>query len=109
VLLDRDHQIGHSYLMLKESADANDLRFAWYHRIVPLLQEYFYNDGERLRAVLGDKFVCKPEVGKEAGKALGDLYDGDTPKYEIAMLPGDKFLDSLRELAGASTETDAPN
>jgi len=50
-LLDRDYQIGHSYLMSID--DVEGLRFAWYHRIVPLLQEYFYGDGERLRAVLG--------------------------------------------------------
>ncbi len=36
--LDRDHQIGHSYFMgLKDVAD---LRFAWEHKVVPLLQEY---------------------------------------------------------------------
>lgn len=55
VLLDRDHQIGHSYLI--NVHDIDGLRFAWYYRIVPLLQEYFYQDGERLRAVLGKQFV----------------------------------------------------
>jgi len=48
-LLDRDHQIGHSYLLnLKTLAD---LQFAWYHRVVPLLEEYFYNDATQLLAV----------------------------------------------------------
>jgi hypothetical protein len=33
--LDRDHQIGHSYFM--ELNDVADLRFAWEHKVVPLL------------------------------------------------------------------------
>jgi len=105
-LLDRDHQIGHSYLMLKESASGNDLRFVWYHRIVPLLQEYFYNDGGRLRAVLGDGFVKKSGASTEVAKALGDFYDAEAAKYEIVPLQGDKFLDALKQLVGAA-ETEA--
>ena len=95
-LLDRDHRIGHSYFMgLDGEADANDLRFAWYHRVVPLLQEYFYNDGERLSRVLGKQFVNEVKVG-------GDLCDADTPNYEIALLQGDGFLEALKQLAGAA-------
>lgn len=41
-LIGRDYQIGHSYLIGVRSIE--DLRFAWFHRIIPLLQEYFYND-----------------------------------------------------------------
>jgi 5-methylcytosine-specific restriction protein B len=61
-LIDRDHQIGHSYfcgiinkLRTTGIEDAkNELRFVWYKKIIPLLQEYFYNNGERLKIVLGD-------------------------------------------------------
>ena len=38
-LIDADHQIGHSYFMNIDSTDS--LHFAWYHQIIPLLQEYF--------------------------------------------------------------------
>ena len=69
---------------------------------MPLLQEYFYNDGERLRAVLGEGFVKKVEASKEAAKALGDFYDADAAKYEIAQLHGNKFLDALKQLVGAA-------
>ncbi len=106
-LLDRDHRIGHSYFMgLDGSAGADDLRFVWYHRIVPLLQEFFYNDGERLSAVVGKDFVIQAKVSKGAAVALGDLYDADVPKYGIANLQGDDFLNALKQLAG-ETEPDA--
>lgn len=100
-LLDRDHRIGHCYFLgLKGSEGLDDLRFVWYHRIVPLLQEYFYNDGERLSAVLGKAFVVRAEVSKDAATALGDVYGAETPKYEIARLEGDTFLTALKQLAG---------
>ncbi len=100
-LLDREHRIGHSYFMgLDGLAGVDDLRFVWYRRIVPLLQEFFYNDGERLGAVLGEQFVGKVEIN-------GDLCDTDTPKYEIAPLQGDEFLEALKQLAGAATPKEA--
>jgi len=64
-LIDRDHQIGHSYFcgIIKkinqselESAK-EELQFVWYRKIIPLLQEYFYNDWEQLKLVLGDFVV----------------------------------------------------
>ncbi len=106
-LLDRDHQIGHSYfLSLPANADADDLRFVWYHRVVPLLQEYFYNDGERLRAVLGDNFVQKVEVSKSAATALGDLYDSETVKLEVIELGGDELVAALQRLTGEVPEAE---
>jgi len=59
---DRDHQIGHSYLMrLKECNSreqaVSELWSIWYDEILPLLQEYFYDAPTRLHAVIGDGFV----------------------------------------------------
>jgi 5-methylcytosine-specific restriction enzyme B len=99
-LLDRDHRIGHSYfLCLDADAGVGDLRFVWYHRVVPLLQEYFYNDGERLRAVLGDDFVKRPQVSQGAASALGDLHDPEAARYEVVGLDGDEFIRALQGLA----------
>lgn len=97
-LLDPDHQIGHSYLLNIE--DKDDLRFAWQHRIVPLLQEYFYNDGARLRAVLGAAFVTERALDSATQKALGEAYDSDLKRYEIPDLEDDAFTAALRALAG---------
>jgi 5-methylcytosine-specific restriction protein B len=97
-LLDRDHRIGHSYLM--NLTNEPSLRFAWYARVVPLLQEYFYNDGERLLAVLGPRFVRRTRVSRATAAALGELYDSEQPPHEVARLEGADFLEALRELAG---------
>ena len=48
--LDREHQIGHTYLIRKTSI--KELATAFQHQIMPLLQEYFYDDWEKIRFVL---------------------------------------------------------
>lgn len=103
-LLDRDHQIGHSYLMSIKSTDK--LRFVWYHRVVPLLQEYFYNDGERLKAVLGAAFVSEQKQDGKLFDAPPESFDADTPRYDIRQFDGDDqgFLDALRALSGVTTD-----
>jgi len=101
-LCDRDHQIGHSYLLGVESVER--LQFVWYHCIVPLLQEYFYNDGERLRAVLGDKLVALVDVDQSTQRVLGDLYDREKWSYKIVELEDGAFLDALRQLVGGGDQ-----
>ena len=92
-LLGRDYQIGHSYLMGIETVEA--LHFAWYRQIMPLLQEYFYNDWERLKAVVGDRFVRPAAIDESTQKALGDFYDADN-QYEIhPYSPNTEFLNAL--------------
>ena len=57
VLLDKDHTIGHSYFM--QVTNIEDLEFVFYNEIIPLLEEYFYSDYEKLQLVLGSEFVKK--------------------------------------------------
>ena len=54
-LLDRDHQIGHSYFMNWKNYDMATLKDVWFDEIMPLLNEYFYSDWEKLQAILGGK------------------------------------------------------
>jgi DNA polymerase III delta prime subunit len=90
-LLGRDYQIGHSYLMGAESVES--LHFAWYRQILPLLQEYFYNDWERLRAVVGDRFVKLVELDETTQKALGDLHSLDSQYEGYQHKAGQKALE----------------
>lgn len=57
-LLGQDRQIGHSYFYDIEASAADEsiqILKALANKIIPLLQEYFYNDVEKIRFVLGEK------------------------------------------------------
>lgn len=54
-LLDKDHLIGHSYF-IGVNGDLGKLRESFQHKIIPLLQEYFYGDIARIGLVLGKGF-----------------------------------------------------
>lgn len=55
VLLDRDHRIGHAYFLpLQTEPSVDQLSFVFKAKIMPLLQEYFFDDWERIRWVLND-------------------------------------------------------
>ena len=51
-LYDRDHTIGHAYFI--DVSDLKTLANVFKNKILPLLQEYFYDDWEKIRLVLGD-------------------------------------------------------
>jgi hypothetical protein len=99
-ILDQDHQIGHSYFM--NIANLADLRFVWKHRILPLLQEYFYNDGERLQAILGDRFVVLQATGGESD--WSDRYGSENNQYQLPELSDEAFILALKELSGTAPE-----
>jgi 5-methylcytosine-specific restriction enzyme B len=61
-LLDRDHCIGHSYFMhLKPSSPLSDLAEVFRRSVIPLLQEYFFDDWGRIRLVLNDHRKQNPQ------------------------------------------------
>ena len=57
VLLGRDYLIGHSYFLpLKDAEDKEEmLSDIFKNKIIPLLQEYFFEDWERIQWVLNDQ------------------------------------------------------
>ena len=67
-LLNKDHLIGHSYFLGIETF--SDLKEVFKNSIIPLLQEYFYDDFEKIKIVLNIKdndktnFIRKKEISK---------------------------------------------
>lgn len=56
-LYDREHTIGHAYFYpLKEKANLDVLADIFRNKIIPLLQEYFYEDYGKIQLVLGDAY-----------------------------------------------------
>jgi 5-methylcytosine-specific restriction enzyme B len=62
-LYDRDHTVGHAYFIrlkyLKEADRFSELKTVFKNKIIPLLEEYFFEDWQKIRLVLGDN--QKPE------------------------------------------------
>ncbi len=59
VIIDKDHQIGHSYFIGIE--DLEDLKQVFKDKIIPLLEEYFYGDFGKIGLVLGGSFVYQED------------------------------------------------
>ena len=63
VLYDREHTIGHSFFMgLSNESTIEDLAEVFDCNVIPLLKEYFYDDYERIAAVLGDNLIENNEA-----------------------------------------------
>jgi putative endonuclease len=55
LLIDKDHQIGHSYFIGIQNIV--DLQRTFKDKIIPLLEEYFYGDFGKIGLVLGGAFI----------------------------------------------------
>ncbi len=67
-LYDRDHRLGHAFFMsLKKNNSLIQLNEIFYNNIIPLLQEYFYEDREKIQIVLGDH-------AKQGNKKMEDKF-----------------------------------
>ena len=90
--LDREHQIGQTYLIGVKTLD--DLAATFQRRIVPLLQEYFYDDWTKIRSVLGgNPFVCET-------RTLNPDVESDRPVLELLPRDDDGWrqVDSYRRI-----------
>ncbi|GAB3775299.1 hypothetical protein GCM10028796_50960 [Ramlibacter monticola] len=85
-LLDRDHRIGHAYLMHAHGLD--DLRDVFERQIVPLLQEYFFDDFSRVALTLstqGAPFVAQHAVDFTSlfSGTRNDGVPGQRPRFVV--------------------------
>ena len=63
-LYDRDHTIGHAYLI--DVKTLSDLKFAFKNKIIPLLAEYFYEDWENIDLVLNQNGFIIPNTDNKS-------------------------------------------
>lgn len=91
-LYDRDHCIGHAYFThLRDTTDGAQrfkaLADTFRNRVLPLLEEYFFEDWHKIRLVLGDnqkkdktaQFITESDAHEQAlNKLFGDHHELDS-------------------------------
>ena len=62
-LYDREHTIGHAFFtgLVGKEATIENLQSIFEKSVIPLLQEYFYEDYQKIQLVLGDNAKSSPE------------------------------------------------
>lgn len=84
-LLDRDHLIGHSYFINVDTKVKLAITFK--NKILPLLQEYFYNDFQKIQYVLGDNSGWKSNdklkiITEKTSVTSSSLFGTDIDGYD---------------------------
>ena len=86
-LLDKDHQIGHSYFI--EAKNDLDIFNALKDSVIPLLEEYFYNDAQKIRQILNEKdnsetnFYITDAEAQDALEKMQNDYDDEKEFYML--------------------------
>ena len=70
-LLDKDHQIGHSYFI--EAKTDFDIFNALKDCVIPLLEEYFYNDVHKIRQILNETTESNTNFYIKDSDAMSEL------------------------------------
>jgi len=91
-LLDREHQIGHTYFM--DIDDLESLEATFKNKIIPLLQEYFYDNWEKIDLVLNcNGFIDhQPSIDINLFKN-SELIDEERKIYELLSDDDGKWED----------------
>ncbi|WP_299385071.1 AAA family ATPase [Helicobacter sp. UBA3407] len=97
-LLDREHTIGHAFFFEKAKyfenkeyswyeLSLNDLKTIFAKKIIPLLQEYFYEDYAKIDAVLNGNGMIKSKSMQDLNVSLSNEFvDSEKKIYEIVPL-----------------------
>lgn len=112
-LYDREHQLGHAFLMPVVKAIAvgedekalHELKSCFQNKIIPLLAEYFFEDWQKIRLVVGDnqkpktyQFIKQSDVDYEVlfgdTEDVGDIVD-DIQDYKLIEADSELWTDPL--------------
>ncbi|MEZ9256048.1 McrB family protein [Vibrio splendidus] len=111
VLYDREHTLGHAFLFPAYNAAKSgqhelafdELKASFKNKIIPLLEEYFYEDWNKIRLVLGDSLkqdealqflqIKKEKYSDLFGEFHGlELYEEDKITYQVKPFDRDKSI-----------------
>jgi 5-methylcytosine-specific restriction protein B len=105
-LIDREHRIGHAFFIGCETAE--QVHAAMRNKVIPLLQEYFFEDWSRIHGVLGDGFIGSVTLKCPLG-------EGEDRKSWFVRLekqpdgsdrfPHDAFAQLIGKVAGVAAES----
>jgi hypothetical protein len=94
VILGTEYQLGHSYFMGTRVASIDAFKHAWFGSILPLLQEYLFDDWEKIEALVGG-FVTKTEVKELEKFSLARTTFGS---FEPSSMSNEKFIELMKAL-----------
>lgn len=96
VLYDREHTIGHAYFCgLKKTATLDGLKNVFKKSVLPLLQEYFFDDYEKIAMVLGDNQIRNRNykfIVEDNGKDIHTLFGKELETDMLDMLQRKKYM-----------------
>lgn len=105
-LLDAEHQIGHGYLMSVGTASPplDELRVVFFRQIIPLLQEYFFGETDKVILVIGSAFFSEdlpPEPNDHffaVAESEADWERMPKKSYHIRSLTDTELVDAIRAI-----------
>ena len=112
VLLDRDHCIGHAYFLpLDKDRSLDRLAAIFKQQVLPLLQEYFFEDWERIGWVLNDHHTkVEPfiKIGGHGPTSLAKLFGSDVASglRDTRWSVNDAAIDSIDSYLNIIGESD---
>ncbi len=81
-LIDREHCIGHAYFIHCQSL--RDLYQVFTGKIIPLLQEYFNNDWEKIRLIIGNEIILRESLKtKQIFGQIIDEFEDESFRYSV--------------------------
>lgn len=108
ILLDKDHLIGHSFFITRKDKKGNeippDVNQIMQYEIVPLLEEYFYGDYEKIQSILGNNNLSYEEI--KLGNYSKNIY---TYWFDATDKGFDETLSSTSKDINPSQENDEQN